>query len=144
MSDTLVQVVVQEVSIASTETVVQPLVQEVGVSVEETVVNVSFVNAQGLPGIQGSQGLQGIPGVKGDKGDRGDQGIPGAAGGTSFVFDQAVPTSTWLITHNLGRYPSITVVDSAGSQVYGDAVYISDLVVRVEFSAAFSGKAYLN
>jgi hypothetical protein len=75
------------------------------------------------------------------------RGIPGRDGvgnGTSYTYQQSVPNTIWTIPHNLGRYPSVTVVDSAGSQVYGDAIYVSSMIIRLEFSAAFSGTAYLN
>jgi hypothetical protein len=38
----------------------------------------------------------------------------------------------------------VAVVDSAGSVVFGDVVYISANVVSITFVAAFGGKAYLN
>lgn len=61
-----------------------------------------------------------------------------------FVFNQSVPASTWNIEHGLEKYPSVTVVDSAGNEVVGDCEYIDDNNVVVTFSNAFSGKAYLN
>ena len=57
---------------------------------------------------------------------------------------QSSSSAKWDITHNLGRFPSVTVVDSAGSEVVGDVTYDSDNQVTVRFMAAFSGKAYLN
>lgn len=86
-------------------------------------------------------GIPGPPGLKGDKGDKGDSGAPGGLG---YTHNQAVPNTIWLINHNLGRFPSVTIVDSASAQVFGDTIYISDSVIRLEFSAAFSGTAYLN
>lgn len=61
-----------------------------------------------------------------------------------FVFTKSTPDSVWEITHNLDKYPSVTVVDSAGSVVIGDITYTSKSALTVTFSAAFSGKAYLN
>ena len=62
----------------------------------------------------------------------------------NFVFTQSSPSSTWNITHNLGRRPSVTVVDSAGSVVIGEVTYTSDNALTIQFSAGFSGQAYLN
>jgi hypothetical protein len=42
------------------------------------------------------------------------------------------------------KFPSVTIVDSAETVVYGDVEYISLTEIRVTFSAAFGGKAYLN
>lgn len=68
----------------------------------------------------------------------------GITGDKHFVFTKITPDSIWEITHNLDKYPSVTVVDSAGSVVIGDITYTSKSSLTVTFSAAFSGKAYLN
>ena len=60
-----------------------------------------------------------------------------------YVFDQPVAALTWNITHPLGGFPSVTVVDSANNVVVGDVKYIDDENVELTFSGAFSGKAYL-
>lgn len=60
-----------------------------------------------------------------------------------FVFTQASPSDTWTIIHPLGGYPSVTVVDSASTAVIGEVSYISTSQVVVEFTAPFSGQAYL-
>lgn len=61
-----------------------------------------------------------------------------------FLFVQAIAIDVWEIKHNLNKYPSVTVVDSADSIVIGDVTYIDENNVRLTFSGAFSGKAYLN
>ena len=68
----------------------------------------------------------------------------GLTGDKHFVFTKSTPDSIWEITHDLDKYPSVTVVDSAGSVVIGDITYTSKSALTVTFSAAFSGKAYLN
>jgi hypothetical protein len=62
----------------------------------------------------------------------------------TYTHDQPVPAGTWDITHNLGGHPSVTVVDSADTQCFGRVQYLSDMAVRVTFSAPFAGKAYLS
>lgn len=62
----------------------------------------------------------------------------------TYIYEQAIASSVWNIQHNLGRYPSITVVDSAGDVVMCDPKYIDENNVRLEFTAEFGGKAYLN
>lgn len=70
--------------------------------------------------------------------------IGGAAGNTRrHVHTQASPSTTWLINHSLGGKPSVTVVDSADTMVVGEVTYNSNSQVTVEFTAAFSGYAYL-
>lgn len=60
----------------------------------------------------------------------------------SYEFDQAVVG--WNIPHNLGRFPSVTTIDTAGSVLYGDVTYIDDDNIFVAFSAPVAGTAYLN
>jgi hypothetical protein len=61
-----------------------------------------------------------------------------------FVFTQALPSAAWLIQHNLGKFPSITVVDTANTVVYGEYIFNSINQTTLNFSSAFAGKAYLN
>ena len=68
----------------------------------------------------------------------------GITGDKDFVYIKSTPNKIWEITHNLDKYPSVTIVDSAGSVVMGDITYTSKSTLTVTFSAAFSGKAYLN
>jgi hypothetical protein len=62
----------------------------------------------------------------------------------TYTHTQIVATNTWEINHPLQKFPSVTIVDSAGSLVEGDVQFISDSKVIVSFTAEFSGKAYLN
>ena len=72
--------------------------------------------------------------------------INGLARGSdlNYVHNQSQALDTWLITHNLNKYPSVTVIDSAGSTVEGTITYISNEEIKIEFSSPFSGKAILN
>ena len=62
----------------------------------------------------------------------------------SFTFTQYQSSDTWTITHNLNKFPSVQVQDSAGTNVMGEIYYNSLDQLTLRFSAAFSGKAYLN
>lgn len=62
----------------------------------------------------------------------------------TYIHDQMSSADTWTINHNLDKYPSVSVVDSAGSLVIGDVQYISRNALVVTFIGEFSGKAYLN
>ena len=65
-------------------------------------------------------------------------------GTPTFIFDQVAASTTWNIQHNLGKFPSITVIDTANTVVTGEYTYIDNNNVTLTFSAAFAGKAYLN
>ena len=62
----------------------------------------------------------------------------------TFIFTQGVAATTWNITHNLGKFPSITVIDTGNTVVTGEYNYTSNINVILTFSAGFAGKAYLN
>lgn len=86
------------------------------------------------------QGPAGPPGATGAQGPQGEPGLSGA----NYVHNQMVPAADWTITHNLARFPSVTVIDSSGSTVVGDVEYLSNNLVAIHFNAAFGGSAYLN
>lgn len=67
-----------------------------------------------------------------------------AAGDKFYMHTQGTPSDTWVIQHDLNKYPSVDVVDSAGSHVVGDVSYTDANELIVTFSAGFAGKAYLN
>jgi len=62
----------------------------------------------------------------------------------TYVHYENTPNIEWSITHNMNKYPSVTVVDSAGSIVEGAVDYLSLNSCRITFCGAFSGKAYFN
>jgi hypothetical protein len=59
------------------------------------------------------------------------------------VWDQAIASATWTITHPLGKYPAVTIVDSSGRQVEGDLQWPDQQTVIATFSAPFGGRAFL-
>lgn len=62
----------------------------------------------------------------------------------NFVFTQGIPSATWNITHNLGKFCSVTVVDTSKQIVIGSITYVNDNSLTITFSAPFSGQAFLN
>jgi hypothetical protein len=65
-------------------------------------------------------------------------------GDLHFTYVQGVAATTWNIQHNLGKFPSITVIDTANTVVTGEYTYDDINNVTLTFSAGFAGKAYLN
>lgn len=61
-----------------------------------------------------------------------------------FQFTQNVASNEWTINHYLDKYPSVSVVDSAGTIITGEVTYLNLNTLKITFRAAFSGKAYLN
>ena len=62
----------------------------------------------------------------------------------TYVFEQGIAAESWDIVHNLNKYPSVTVIDSAGDQVFANLNYVDENELVLNFGAEFSGKAYLN
>lgn len=61
-----------------------------------------------------------------------------------YVHNQGVASTIWTITHGLGKYPSVTVVDSANTEITGEVKYMDLNTIELTFSSEFAGKAYLN
>lgn len=131
--------------------------------------NGQLTGDQGPQGIQGEPGPIGPPGetgIQGEPGPKGDTPTSFPAAGVvedeghvfltasqksdllsfkeNFVHNQLLAADTWNITHNLGKHPSVTVVDSAGTVVVGEIKYLDLNSIRITFTAEFSGKAYFN
>lgn len=74
----------------------------------------------------------------------------GGGGGTGdgpdkFVnWEQVNPDVIWTIVHNLNKFPSVTVIDSAGTVVVGAVSYPDLNTIQIEFAGAMAGRAFLN
>jgi len=62
----------------------------------------------------------------------------------TFVFTQGAPATVWNIQHNLGKFPSVSVINNNNVVINGEVTYIDNNNVQLNFSAGFTGKAYLN
>ena len=124
------------------------------------------LGTQGVQGTTGTgaQGVQGVQGVQGGGASAQDiaDAISAAAldstddlieglinkyfttSRVAFEHIQGAASNSWVIPHNLGFKPNVTVVDSAGTIYEGEISYTNLNSLTVSFSAAFSGKAYLS
>lgn len=82
---------------------------------------------------------QGAPGPPGPRGPAGN-----GNGASTYIYEQPQASTIWTITHNLNAYPSVTVVDSGGNQLWADVSYLSLNTLKVTFAYATGGTAYLN
>lgn len=62
----------------------------------------------------------------------------------TYIHEQGISSDTWTIEHNLNKYPSVTLVDTAGTQFQGRVEYIDENNCIVYMNGATKGKAYLN
>jgi hypothetical protein len=65
-------------------------------------------------------------------------------GDKNFVHNQLAPSASWPVTHNLGKFVSVEVVDSGGSTIIPDVHYVDSNNVNLLFAGVTSGKAYFN
>lgn len=72
------------------------------------------------------------------------QGIPLAGVDKHYVHDQTLALDEWHVVHNLGKFPSVTVMDSAGTEVEGQVTHNSINDCTLNFTAPFSGEATCN
>ncbi len=111
----------------------------------------------------------GRPGVDGDTGPEGPVGPGLPSGGTTgqiitkasnddYDFEYSNPNdladknflqsftvvSLVTVSHNLDKYPSVTVIDTAGDEVEGEVVYLSTNQLTVIFANPFSGTVTCN
>ena len=68
----------------------------------------------------------------------------GKGGDLHYIHRQSTPSKEWRVAHKLGKFPSVTVVDSAGTVVVGDVRHVDKNNVVLSFSGAFSGTAFFN
>jgi hypothetical protein len=66
------------------------------------------------------------------------------SGDKNFIHNQASASTSWSVSHGLGKFPSITVVDSGNSVVVGEVTFIDTNNLTINFAYSFSGKAYFN
>lgn len=74
-------------------------------------------------------------------------GAGGGGGGISdknYLHVQSTPATTWVIYHNLAKYPTIAVMDNSGVQVFADISHIDLNTAMVQFTIGFSGTATCN
>lgn len=62
----------------------------------------------------------------------------------AYHHNQGAAGTEWFVEHNLGFYPNVTTMDSAGSTVEGELAHLSKYSLRVTFSVPISGDAYLS
>lgn len=74
----------------------------------------------------------------------GDIKISANSGDSHYIYEQNPASDNWHIVHMLGKNPSVSVTDSAGTNVWGYVNYLNTNELIVEFKYAFAGKAFLN
>jgi hypothetical protein len=108
-------------------------------------------------GKTGTQGIQGNQGIKGPEGKSAyEVAIANGFVGTESEWLNSLVSldltfrmdftaeDTVVVDHNLGKYPAVIVIDSAGDQVEGSVYYVNTNQVIVSFSHPTSGQVTCN
>jgi hypothetical protein len=66
------------------------------------------------------------------------------AGDKHYVHTQGTPATIWVVNHNLGKSPAVTVLDTANTRWSAEESHNGLNQVVLRFSAAFSGTAVCN
>jgi hypothetical protein len=67
-----------------------------------------------------------------------------SGGDKNFTYTQSVASKTWNVNHGLNKIPSVTVIDTGGTEILGSVTYVDANNVTLGFSVPFSGSAYFN
>jgi hypothetical protein len=62
----------------------------------------------------------------------------------NYVHTQALPLSTWVITHNLNKKPSVRIEDLVGNDIIAQIDYVDNNQLVIIFAIPVAGTAYLN
>ena len=76
-----------------------------------------------------------------EMGIAGPQGPPGDFGAVDFV--QSTPASEWIINHNRGHKPVVSVMSMGGAEILATVLHTSDNQTRVYFETPPAGFARL-
>jgi hypothetical protein len=61
----------------------------------------------------------------------------------SYVYQQDTPSSEWVIEHNLGRFPKVTILDENKEIINAYVHYDSENQITIKFSEPVRGIALL-
>ena len=62
----------------------------------------------------------------------------------TYLHQQTVASDTWVVVHNLNKYPAVSVIDSAGNEVIGEIIYNDANQCTLKFEGGFKGTATFN
>jgi hypothetical protein len=133
------------IQVVQANQVAQTVVQQTAASVEaETSLHTEAVQNELAATTFASQSIEHFAGPPGPPGPVGPTGPSSGTGDLHYRFIQSIPSATWHIGHGLGKYPSVSAVDSSGASVIGGIDHLDAYNCVITFTAAFSGEAYCN
>lgn len=62
----------------------------------------------------------------------------------TYVHTQVSIADVWIVTHNLNKKPSVSIIDRDGVVVLADILYNDDNTLTITFGSPTAGHAYCN
>jgi hypothetical protein len=63
---------------------------------------------------------------------------------SSFMYTQVNPETMWVIDHNMGLVPNVTIEDLDGNDIEGIVEVVNNNQIKLYFNQPVAGKAYLS
>lgn len=89
-------------------------------------------------------GRRGPTGATGATGPEGPQGPSGSDAEDKNFVQNFTNSASVTVTHNLDKYPAVTVTDSTGEEVVGQIDHVSVNQLIATFSSSFTGMIVCN
>jgi hypothetical protein len=70
--------------------------------------------------------------------------IDGLVQDRHYTHIQMLLSDHWMVQHNLGKYPSVSVTDSAGTVSFPEIIYVDENSVILSFTHTATGVVYCN
>ena len=67
----------------------------------------------------------------------------GSSSGVAYLHTQTSTSAAWVINHNLGLRPAVSIVDSGGSEIEADVMHTSVNQLVIRFAIPIAGLARL-
>jgi hypothetical protein len=71
-------------------------------------------------------------------------GEEGGGSDKNYIHEQTEAKNTWIINHDLDKYPSVIIVDDNNIVIVGEIEYMNKNQVIIRFNKNETGKAILN
>lgn len=77
--------------------------------------------------------------LRGEKGEQGETGPTGAPG-ANFLHTQSIAADAWVVNHNLGYVPNVTVLSVGGRKMEAEVLNNSVNQLTVYFDSPLTGQ----
>lgn len=69
---------------------------------------------------------------------------PAPVSDKNFVFQQIIPSNTWIVNHMLNKYVAVEITDNTPKKIQGEVHWSSVNTVILKFNSPVAGYCYCN